>query len=551
MKEYKSKTGGRPLYNEDMHNLQELALSITEFFGGSGLSFVLSGCEITARNGEGGDMARSVSSGYVYLNGKVRRVEAREIGSVPLPVYICEKDIDTGNGITYADMTSDEQYIDYGAEVRTSQETLSGQYITADDDTQGFPNVKTCFFNHYSLIKDTDLEQYVKSLTTFGNGIKTAFVKLLKANASADVTIDTDGNLVMTLGNYLDHQYSLMLYKTTGELGICDNGKPMWKMGVNADGKLIMPPMSVGDIAINGKAEAGEVKADTIEATSVSVKSIECKDNENDTSYMLIGAEETEGKNVDEGKWKAPYLRFTSKSGNTVAETLIRIYGNTINLSNGKMSVDLQLNPTSRKLDFDKGLHAPEIVSEGDIYENGKKLEDTYLKKATGDNGWHELVNANTGEAIPGLKVRNKYDMLLQIKGTIPKELLQYPYEGSNYMARLPIRVPETISFGDSEGMPIGSSFHSTLDGSNRNIPTDASNKALFTFVATLSPMGIAGHSSSKVDADCILAVKSDRYLYLLGARFADGCCWNGRHFDNNAPYALGDVVLNLRTLMV
>lgn len=555
MKEYKSKTGGRPLYNEDIHNLQELALSMTEFLNGSKLSFVLSGCEITVRNGNGGETTRSISSGYVYLNGKIRHVEARDIGTVPLPVYICERNTDTGNSISYADKTSDEQFIDYEAEIRTSQETLSGQYIEADSDERGFPDVKTSFFNHYSLIKDTDLEQYVKSLTTFGNGIKTALVRLLKSNVSADLTIDTEGNLVITLGNHLDHQYSMVLYRATGELGVNDNGKPVWKMSVNDDGTLNMPPMSMGDIKINGKVDAGDVIAAAIDSASVTTKTLECVDKGSGETYLQSGTEIVDGIGVDEGKWLSPFLKFIGRNGNVTSTMLMHLFGNTMRLGNGDISVDLQLNGTTRQLELNRALKAPSIVSAGDIYENGKKLEDIYLKKATdkveGDgNGWFNLINANTGEPIPGLMIRNKYDILLQIKGSIPKDLLQYPYGGSSYMARLPIRVPEGFGFGDAEELAIGSSFYSTFNGYNRNIPTNGSNKALFTFVATLNPMGMGGHSSSDTVADCILGVKADRYLYIFGARFQDGCYWNGHHNDGCAPYAKGEVPLNIRTLM-
>ncbi len=47
MKEYRSRNSGRYIFNEDMHNLQDLALSPTEMFKDCGLDFVISGCKIT------------------------------------------------------------------------------------------------------------------------------------------------------------------------------------------------------------------------------------------------------------------------------------------------------------------------------------------------------------------------------------------------------------------------------------------------------------------------------------------------------------------------
>lgn len=550
MKEYKSKAGGRPLYNEDIQNLQELSLSMTEFLKGSGLSFVLSGCEITSRSTDDGLVARSVSSGYVFLNGKIRKVEARDIGTVPPPVYICERNTSTGNGITYADRTSDEQFIDYEGEVRTSQETLSGQYLTSEDGN-AFPDVKTAFFNHYSLVKDTGVEQYVRSFTTFGNGIKTAIVKLLKSNVSADVTIDQDGNFTVILGTYLEHQYSLVFYRESGELGVNDNGKPVWRMSVNADGTITMPPMSLGDIIVNGNVDAADIVANTVRAVTVTADSLVCTDRTNELMYLRSGMEEIDGNG--EGKWLAPFLKFIAKSGTVTSETLVHIFRNTVRIGTPSMSVDFRLDNERRELNVSRTVHAPNLVSDGDIYENGQKLSDVYLKKATntsGDSGWVNLINARTGEPIPGLMARNKYDILLQIRGTIPKDILQYPYGGSSYMAKLPIRIPEELSFGDTEEAPIGNSYYATFGGGGMNIPVKSTVNVLFTFVATLSPIGIGGHSP-EVNVDCVLGVKSDRCLYLLGARFPDGCTWNGHNDDSCAPYALDDVALNIRTLMI
>lgn len=78
MKEYIAKTGGRYTYNDDLLNLQELALSMTSIFDGCS-NFIISGCEIT----DG-----TISAGYVWIGGRVRRFEGAN--GVAFPYYICE-----------------------------------------------------------------------------------------------------------------------------------------------------------------------------------------------------------------------------------------------------------------------------------------------------------------------------------------------------------------------------------------------------------------------------------------------------------------------------
>jgi hypothetical protein len=65
MKEYIAKTGGRYTYNDDLLNLQELAMSMTAIFDGCS-NFIISGCH--AAGGK-------ISPGFVWINGRVRYFE--------------------------------------------------------------------------------------------------------------------------------------------------------------------------------------------------------------------------------------------------------------------------------------------------------------------------------------------------------------------------------------------------------------------------------------------------------------------------------------------
>ena len=81
MKEFTSQTGGRFTYVDDLLNLQELALVFSEIFTDCD-NFIVSGCEV---NGN------SISAGIVYLNGKLRTVEAVPVITGGWPQFIYEK----------------------------------------------------------------------------------------------------------------------------------------------------------------------------------------------------------------------------------------------------------------------------------------------------------------------------------------------------------------------------------------------------------------------------------------------------------------------------
>lgn len=81
MKEFTSQTGGRFTYIDDLLNLQELALAFSEIFTDCD-NFIVSGCEV---NGN------SISAGIVYLNGKLRTVEAVPAITGGWPQFIYEK----------------------------------------------------------------------------------------------------------------------------------------------------------------------------------------------------------------------------------------------------------------------------------------------------------------------------------------------------------------------------------------------------------------------------------------------------------------------------
>lgn len=144
MKEYQSTTGGRHAYNTDFKNLQELALAMQEVFRECDENFVISGCAVTV----GGTV--SVTDGYVYIDGKVRKVSATS-GLKASNLHIVSKQRN-GDQIPYADKTVSPQYIEYYAEV-VNESPVSGPHITYDASSKSFPNLATAFFNFYTVCK--------------------------------------------------------------------------------------------------------------------------------------------------------------------------------------------------------------------------------------------------------------------------------------------------------------------------------------------------------------------------------------------------------------
>ena len=235
MKEYKSKEGGRHLYNDDMHNLQDLALSVTEMFRNSGQSFVINGCNVTTVNSVGGAVT-TVTEGYVWLGNKIRKVEQRVMTGIPFPIHIVAVD-DPGPQLTYADNTTGEgaeEYTEYKGVIRTNTETISGSFISTDSSNQ-FPSLRTSFFNQYSLVKSVTTEQQVTSPTRFTGTTYMSQPFIFNPSnpqQNAKMSVDANGNLTITLGS-ATNAYRLVFEKSTGILSLRNSASNIiWKIGV-------------------------------------------------------------------------------------------------------------------------------------------------------------------------------------------------------------------------------------------------------------------------------------------------------------------------------
>lgn len=194
MKEYRSRSGGRFIFNEDIQNLQELALSPTEMFKDSGVNFVISGCAISvARRTTNGVYYYDVSitSGYAFINNRVVKVPAfTQTVNVIHTIGIYEKTA-VGPNIMYANGAIDPEYNEYSGEIKIN-DSNSGNVAcviaTGSVTVYAFPNMRTAYMRHYCLVNNGTLHHYDDS-PYFDGGITVKYQINLTENNSTVVPI--------------------------------------------------------------------------------------------------------------------------------------------------------------------------------------------------------------------------------------------------------------------------------------------------------------------------------------------------------------------------
>lgn len=159
MHEYRYKTGGRRLYNEDIERLQDLALSCTEFFASAGINFVINGCKVTLET-SGNQTTWTIEEGYVYLNGKIRHVAPQTLtGDATLTPYIIADDYD-GPNIKYADGTTGTAYRVYGTAIELRR--------SSSPDAEAVTDAVVCqFFPGDNIFDMDDIEERFPDMREF------------------------------------------------------------------------------------------------------------------------------------------------------------------------------------------------------------------------------------------------------------------------------------------------------------------------------------------------------------------------------------------------
>lgn len=146
MKEYIAKAGGRYTYNDDLLNLQELAMSMTAIFDGCS-NFIISGCLINAGH---------ITPGYVWINGRVRYFEGA--AGVAFPYYIYEKN--HYQTITYAGDVNKQGRCNFlctgSSDIPQTNDEVTGQlpgFIEVQEDYA--PRFIDKFIGRYAVLLDS------------------------------------------------------------------------------------------------------------------------------------------------------------------------------------------------------------------------------------------------------------------------------------------------------------------------------------------------------------------------------------------------------------
>lgn len=182
MKEFGAQQGGRYTYADDLLNLQELALSFSSIFNDCD-NFIISGCEVSGR---------TISAGYVYLNGKIRRFSGAS-GVSSWPQYIYEQN--STETVAYASGADKVGRYVYGcalaSTIPTALDPTTNQVPTGIQITSsGGLRMREALFGKYALLlQTTKASQTVNGKVVYSGDVDVSGI--LSANGDLKVSKGT------------------------------------------------------------------------------------------------------------------------------------------------------------------------------------------------------------------------------------------------------------------------------------------------------------------------------------------------------------------------
>lgn len=215
MKEYVAETGGRYTYSDDVLNLQELALSLGALFDGCS-NFIISGCEVNGAE---------ISSGYVWVNGKVRYFEGCRDAVMPYYIY----EMNRHETVTYANDINKRGRTCYlcsgGTSVPDVNDAVTGKLPSFIKLTADYaPRLVDQFFGRYAVLLETPFSKQTikKELVVTG-----AFTGQKEISSKTALSVAGENGYTLKQIVYTDGNSSTGVYLNgllVNEIVLCTDG---------------------------------------------------------------------------------------------------------------------------------------------------------------------------------------------------------------------------------------------------------------------------------------------------------------------------------------
>lgn len=219
MKEFIAETGGRYTYTDDFLNLQELALSMTSVFADCA-NFIISGCEVVSDN--------EITSGYVWINGKVRRFEGGR--GISFPYYLIENN--TVESVSYANdvvKRGRNNYFCIGSQTKPGGSDGSEVFQFIEVTKTYAPRFIDKFMGKYAVLLDTPFAKQTikKNLVVTGNFSTDGAIE---SKTSVSISNTATGHVLK----------GIVKEDGNGTVGLYYNGLLVNELSINTDGSFTL-----------------------------------------------------------------------------------------------------------------------------------------------------------------------------------------------------------------------------------------------------------------------------------------------------------------------
>lgn len=409
MKEYIADTGGRYTYVDDILNLQELALSMTAIFNACE-DFIISGCEITGN---------AISSGYVWINGKVRYFEGCH--SATFPYYIYEKN-GTDTVVYAGDVNKQgrENYLCAGSSALPSvKDTLTGEVPCLIEITKTYaPRFLDMFFGHYAVLLDTPFSKQTikkelvvtgKLTTEQGLESKTAVAVVAPSGYSLKGLVKQNGTA--SFGSYLNGLLiSEICISTDGSVSFLKGGNELARIDENGMAYTYASCTSsrIGSLLIEKNSIVNVT--DTTDEDSIDINAVHLNDGTSTFRDFRV---------FDGKQTTTPLLHVKGKTKEVLVNGTFIVAGNSITIASAEskslsytdtegvekasigftssQSADFSLNNAIGNIE----LSPKESVNiAGDLKVSGTSLKDIYINQKSFTDALSGKVNTVKGKQL-------------------------------------------------------------------------------------------------------------------------------------------------------